>query len=194
VSQYPPEQSDTYVKATTYDYWPYFATDPTKSLIGSWADNSWLSTSGVGGGNTNQRFHIDLGSEKVITRLYYENLHGTGAFTDQGVKSFTFWSSNTEASFLELDYSIDEGWTQMDTEQPYFDEHIAENVPDPKYILVTNSTACRYYGLKFADNYGGSVFMGLRRIELQTGEEEEEKKEPDYYPLFKKKSWGCGKA
>ncbi|GAG67627.1 unnamed protein product, partial [marine sediment metagenome] len=106
-SQYPPAQSDTYVKATTrYDdiyYWAYFATDPTKSLTGTMQGNSWLSAWGV---ITNQRFHIDLGSAKIIKRIYYENEHHNGGGTNVGVENFTFWGSNTEASFLELTYSF----------------------------------------------------------------------------------------
>ncbi|GAI31560.1 unnamed protein product, partial [marine sediment metagenome] len=69
-SQYPPAQSDDHVKATTKldtDTWAYFATDPAKSLTGAYIQTSWISTPG---GNTNQRFHIDLGSGKVIRRIY----------------------------------------------------------------------------------------------------------------------------
>jgi len=169
ISQYPPAQSDTYVKATTKfdtNYWAYYATDPTKSLTGSYAGNSWNSSQGV---YINQRFHIDLGSAKVIKRIYYENTHSSGAQTNRGVQHFTFWGSNTGAgSFDDLVYANDEGWTQLTISQGTFDQHTASDVADPKYITVTNSTAYRYYAFKFADNYGSTETMGVRRIELQT--------------------------
>jgi len=167
-SQYPPAQSDTYVKSTTKystSFWAYFTTDPTKSVTGSWGSNVWISDSST---NTNQRFHIDLGSAKIIKRIYYENAHSSGDYTDAGVKNFTFWGSNTgTGTFDDLVYGNDEGWTQLATSQATFDQHTASDIADPKYITVTNSTAYRYYAFKFADNYG-RVYMGVRRIELQT--------------------------
>lgn len=164
-SQYPPTQSDTYVKATTKsstDYWQYFATDPLKSLTGTMLANSWLGTL------TNQRFHIDLGSSKIIRRIYYENQHHIGDYTNYGAQNFTFWGSNTEASFLELTYATDTGWTELTVSQNTFDRHSEADEADPKYITVTNAIAYRYYALKFADNYGDVNYMGFRRIELQT--------------------------
>jgi hypothetical protein len=167
ISQYPPEQNSTYVKATsTYnpDYYPYFATDPAKSLIDNF-DNlcSWQAGNGEIG---SQRFHIDLGSAKTIKRIYYENCHHCGSITDKGVKNFTFWGSNDPAAFAELTYGVDTGWTEIIPAQSTFDQHVALNQADPKYILVTNTTAYRYYAFKFADNYGGTS-LDVRRIELQ---------------------------
>jgi len=168
-SQYPTQDGD-HVKATTYlnvSYYPYFATDPLKSLTGAYTDNAWIaSTYG------NQRFHMDLGSAKIITRIYYENNHSSGGSTERGVKAFTFWGSNTGVgSFDDLVYANDEGWTQITASQAEFDIHTSVDESDPKYITVTNSTAYRYYAFKFSDNQGGSEaqYMGLRRIELQTG-------------------------
>jgi len=170
-SQYPPEQSDTYVKATTYyssSYYPYYATDPTKSLTGTHVGNSWHSNLQT----TNQRFHIDLGSAKIIKRIYYENMHVDGINTDRGAKDFTFWGSNTGAgTFDDLVYANDEGWTELTCSQNTFDRHSEADEADPKYITVTNSTAYRYYAFKFADNYTDPNYLGVRRIELQTEEE-----------------------
>lgn len=166
-SQYPPAQSDTYVKATTKygtGAWAYFATDPALLLTGPRADNSWMAESLV---CTNQRFHIDLGSAKIIKRIYYENFHHSGGLTNRGVNNFTFWGSNTGAgTFDDLVYGNDEGWTELTVAQNTLDEHTASDVADPKYIIVTNSTAYRYYGFKFADVHGSS-YMGVRRVELQ---------------------------
>lgn len=169
-SQYPTAHSDTYVKATSKvsaSYWPYFATDPALSLTGAASANAWLSDSGQ---YTNQRFHIDLGSAKAITKIYYENYHGTGTGTDYGVKNFTFWGSNSAGSFAELTYGTDTGWTQITgLSQSTFDQHTGSDVADPKYITFSNTTAYRYYAFKFADNYEAvpANFMGFRRVELQ---------------------------
>ena len=166
VSVYPPAHNDTYVKATTKystDYWPYYATDPAKSLTGAYFTNQWLASAGT---VTNQRFHIDLGSATVLTRIYYENSHSSGIDTDTGVQNFTVWGSNDAGSFAELTYATDTGWTQLTTSQSTFDQHTGSNVSDPKYITVTNTTAYRYYAFKFADNYGDTNALGFRRIEL----------------------------
>jgi hypothetical protein len=164
VSQYP-TQDDDHVKSTTkYDtsYWAYYATDPTKSLTGSFANNSWLKLDNA----APSRFHIDLGSAKIITRIYYENNHH---FADPGssAKNFTFWGSNTAGAFTELTYTTDTNWTQLTTSQSTFDQHSAVDAADPKYITVTNTTAYRYYAVKIADSYEYD-YCGLRRIELQT--------------------------
>lgn len=166
-SVYPVAQSDTYVKSTTKydtDYWAYYATDPTKSLTGSAVSNSWAS---VSGSYTNQRFHIDLGSGKMVKRIYYENYQHGGAATDQGSKTFTFWGSNTASNFADLVYANNGTWVQITPAQSTFDQHIAADQTDPKYILVTNTTNYRYYAFKFADGWGSTNIMGLRRVELQ---------------------------
>jgi hypothetical protein len=172
VSQYPPEQSDVYVKATTYyssSFYPYFVTDPTKLLTGAWFSQSWLSGPAT---STNQRFHIDLGSAKIIRRIYYENQHDSGKITNIGVKNFTFWGSNIGAgTFDDLIWGNDGGWTELDVATNVMLEHVALNQADPQYIIVTNSTAYRYYAFKFANNYGEATKMGVRRVELQIEEE-----------------------
>ena len=163
VSVYPPAHSDTYVKATTIystDYWPYYATDPTKSLTGTLVGNGWNASAG-----TNQRVHIDLGSATVVNKNYYENGHASGGLTDEGAQNFTFWGSNTAGSFAELTYATDTGWTQITTSQSTFDRHPDTDTADPKYITATNTTAYRYYAFKFADNWGGTN-IAVRRIEL----------------------------
>lgn len=164
-SQYPPAHNSTYVKATGYasaDLGPENATDPAKSLIGSHSYTAWLDNLQP------NRFHIDLGSAKIITRLYYENYHYFGTLTDRGVKAFTFWGSNTPTAFLELTYAVDTNWTEITPSVTEFDEHQAADSTDPKYITVSNLVAYRYYALKFANNWGSAGFLGFRRIELQT--------------------------
>ncbi len=167
-SQYPPEQSDTYVKATTKfstSYWPYFATDPTKSLTGGRESNEWMAQNAV---ITNQRFHIDLGSAKIIRRIYYENSHTTGTSTTAGAKDFTFWGSNKSTAFATLTYATDTDWTQLTVDKSQFDQHVALDQEDPKYVLVTNTVAYRYYAIKIANNWGNTAYLAIRRFELQT--------------------------
>jgi hypothetical protein len=165
--QYPVAQSDTYVKATSKfdtNYWPYYATDPAKSLTGLAAGNSWLSNNGT---VVNQRFHIDLGSSKIIQRIYYENFHASGLNTDSGVANFTFWGTDSATSFAELTYGTDTGWTQITTATTAFEIHAANDGADPKYITATSSTAYRYYAFKFADGWGAATSIGFRRIGLE---------------------------
>jgi hypothetical protein len=159
-----PTNDANHVKATATqagNYYPYQATDPAKSLTGSWDSNSFHSYPTV----TNIRFHIDLGVAKTITRIYYENDHFSGTETNVGVQNFTFWGSNTAGSFTELTYATDTGWTQIGGALT-FDQHAAANTADPKYITVVNTVPYQYYAFKFADTYGGT-YMGMRRIELQ---------------------------
>lgn len=165
ISQYPPAQNTAYVKATSYQYSPWNATDPAKSVTGSWTNNSWISADGS---YTNQRFHIDLGSAKAITRVYYENGHNsaTGVYT-HGAKAFTLWGSNTAAAFAQLTYATDTNWTQLTTDVSQFAIHPSNDNADPHYVAVTNSTPYRYYAFKFATNWGNGNFTGVRRIELQ---------------------------
>ena len=163
---YPPAHNATYVKATsTYsaNYYPYFATDPAKSLTGTGVGDQWTSNA-----STNQRFHIDLGEAKIIRRLYYENGHVAGEGTNAGCKDFTLWGSNNAAAFAELTYGTDTNWTQLTTAQSSFDQHSAVDAVDPKYILVTNTVAYRYYAIKISTNWGYASYMWLRRIVLMT--------------------------
>lgn len=168
VSVYPLLQGSTCVKSTTVaaggNNEAYMSTDASRSLTGADDTHAWLSVSGT---VTNQRFHIDLGTATIVTKVYYENFHDAGANTDVGVQNFTLWGSNTDASFAETTYATDTGWTELTCSQNTFDQHAASDAVDPKYITVTNTTAYRYYAFKFADNYTDATYMGVRRIELQ---------------------------
>lgn len=169
-SQYPPAQNNTYVTATSWSSNPcppWQATDPAKSLTGGDIDTFWLSDNAP----TNQRFHIDLGEAKVIGRVYYENAHSSGGYTTRGMKTFTFWGSNSATAFATTTYGTDTDWTQLTTSTSEMDQHIAADQADPKYFTVTNTTAYRYYAIKCSVNWGdsgGGGYMGVRRIELQS--------------------------
>jgi hypothetical protein len=107
---YPPSQDATHVKVTsdTSSYRGYYATDPSKSLIGTPVNMAWRADAGSA-----QRFHIDLGSTHVITRIYYENFHWSGASLDEGCKNITVWGSNTASAFADVTYGNDANWTQI---------------------------------------------------------------------------------
>lgn len=167
-SEYPYGYSETYVKATSKigtSYYAHYATDPSKSLTGGISGVCWVSNNQT----TQQRFHIDLGEAKIITRIYYENFHESGGDTNRGIYNCTFWGSNDADSFATLTYATDTGWTQITGSQSTFDQHVAANQVDPKYITLTNTTGYRYYAIKIADCRTGSGYMGVRRIELQSG-------------------------
>ncbi len=167
VSDYPPAQSDTYVKATSkygVSYWPYFATDPAKSLTGASLDNSWLSAAGS---TAQQCLHIDLGIGKTIIDIHYENYHNNGNVTSVvgGAKNFILMGSNDPAAFADTAWANDTGWVEIAS--GVFDIHVALNQADPKVHSVTGAGEYRYYRLKLADNWGHLSYLGLRRIELQ---------------------------
>ena len=96
ISYYPPSDLIS-VRATSNagaSYIPWNSTDPNTSLIGSYSTNQWLSD---GGKKTNQRFHMDLGKQKTITKIYYENGHSSGGATwTLGAQHFTLWGTNTD--------------------------------------------------------------------------------------------------
>lgn len=168
-SVYPPTDPNywTFVKASSEAGAGFYAgicTDPTKALDGVANTNSWRTGDAYG----EWRFHLDLGSGFVIKRIYYENFHNYGYETGTGAKNFTFWGSNDENSFLEMDYAVDDGWTQLTVAQTYFDEHAeGTDASQPGYVLVTNTTEYRYYCVKIVDAWEAENYCGLRRIELQ---------------------------
>jgi len=162
---YPPAHNTTYVKSTTEyssSYAPYLATDPAKSLTGSFTNNSWDTTS-----YSNQRFHIDLGSSKIVRRVYYENGHSSGLYTANGAKTFTMQGSNEAAAFAQLTYATDTDWNALTTAVSQFDQHVALDQADPKYFLVDNTVAYRYYAFKIAITWG-NLELTVRRISLMT--------------------------
>jgi hypothetical protein len=164
---YPPEHTATYVKSTTEfssSYALYKATNPANSLTGGRSGNCWVAANLV---KTNQRLHIDLGEAKIIRQIYYENSHESGTYTNRGANNFTFWGSNEADAFATLTYATDTDWTQLTTAQSTFDQHVALDQADPKFILVTNTTAYRYYAFKIADAHGGTQ-LAIRRLVLMT--------------------------
>jgi hypothetical protein len=134
-------------------------------LIGSVTGNSWICTDGI---KSLRRFNIDLGEGKIIRRVYYENSHSSGLNNTRGVKDFTFQGSHLQDSFDVTTYTVNTGWTDIPTSASQCDIHVASDVSDPKYFLVNNNVAYRYYSFKFINNWGYENNLGIRRIELQT--------------------------
>lgn len=173
-SQYPPAYNDTYVKATsrwTDDegvgeyYYPWLAFNPAISLTGIYPNKSWISANGS---TTNQRIHFNFGSAKIPRRIYYENSHYAGTYTNRGIYQFILQGSNDADAFANLNYEVDTNWTQLTVSQNTFDEHVAADVADPKYINVSGVTGYQYCALKVANARVSEFYMAVRRIELQT--------------------------
>ena len=158
----PSAYSETTVKATSYysTSYPHLAVDPAQPVTGSYT-TSWLSN-----GGTNQRFHIDLSSPKIIQKVYYENSHHFATSTTRGVSGFTMWGSNSAGSFNTTTWASDGGWVQLPTSVSYLQKHLDGDIPDPQYFDVTNDVAYRYYAFKFTNSYADASYMGLRRLHL----------------------------
>lgn len=167
-SRYPSPIDGTTVLATTTQT-PndaYLPVNPSGSLTGTLVGNEWLS---VQFSIANQRFHIDLGTPYSVKRIYLENSHHFGtSFNSRGVRNFTFWGSNNATAFSTLTYGTDTNWTYLGTGS--WNQHALADASDPQYFTLNNNTSSfRYYGFKFADNWGDTNFMAVRRIELQIG-------------------------
>jgi len=167
VSQYPSAYNGTYVPAPSgfaSGYEAYNALNPGKSLVGDAYENS-AKTDVV------FRFHVDLGSAKLIKRLYYENYHDSGASTAYGVKNFVFYGSNDADAFADTSSSTT-NWVEITGSQSYFDQHTDVNEADPKYITLINAVPYRYYRVQGTSTWESSPWdYGIRRLELQTEED-----------------------
>ena len=169
-SQYPPAQTSTYVKSTTkYStyYWPFYATDPTKTLTGNSSGNAWIS----GGvfGDIQGKVSIDLGAPYPISRIYLENYHSTGGTTNIGLKDFEIYGALDDAegaaAFADVTFSGVAGLTLLGLFTAT--QHPALNVVDPQYFIITNPGLYRYYIMRTLTNYGATYLVGFRRVELQ---------------------------
>ena len=162
-SVYPPAHDGTYVKATSIfgaNYYQYFGTDPAKTLTGSAVDNSWADE-GVDAG---QKVNIDLGAAKTVTRVYLENYHHSGGYTDGGVKTFRVYGTSSAVAFANVDYADTTDLVLLGTITAA--AHAAADVADPQYFLLTAPGSYQYYVTRF-DNDNTEVYMGFRRFTLQ---------------------------
>jgi len=167
---YPLDFTTDYVKATSKystSYEAHFACDLTKSLVDAALANCWMANAA-----SNQRFHIDLGSAKIIKRLYYENYHDSGGNVDRGANAFVLMGSNDAGAFADTEYNHDTNWTTLTCSQNTFDVHAESSTPDPKFIDITNNFGYRYIAIKIGSNHGDVDYMGLRRIVVMIAMEE----------------------
>ena len=102
-----------------------------------------------------------------MNSFYVVNRHHSGGDTHVGVKDFTFWGSNSSASFDELTYGTDTGWTQLPTSASYITRHPSTNTESGQTISVTNAATYKYYAFKFANTHGHPNYIGIRFIELR---------------------------
>ena len=156
---YPPAHSDTYVKATSKSstsYWPYYATDPAKSLIGGASSNSWQAPT-----DGSQKFNIDLGDERLIDGVYVENFHASADLVTYGAKDCLLYGTNSSTAFANTTYSNVDDLTLLHSFALAMHPYV--NATDPQYIEWTPTVAYRYYVLRIVNNYGGA-YLGFRRI------------------------------
>lgn len=162
---YPTEYTDTTVKGTSRyssSYGWHHACNPALSLIGAWSGTSWLTPSST---NTNQKLNIDLGQARTVNKIYLEAIHENGSFTNNGIKNFIIYGTNSSAAFDNVTYADTTDLTELGTFVG--SEHIPSNVSDPQYFYFYNTTSYRYYILRCADTVGGtSTYMGIRQVEL----------------------------
>jgi hypothetical protein len=144
-------------------YDPWRACDPSKSLTGLPANNSWSTDLSY---VANQKYNVDLGSACVVRRIYYENYHDSGANTGMGVYQGYFYGTNSSIAFNITIYSDTTDLTLLWSGA--FQSHVLADIADPQYInILGNDTPYRYYVFRFVNNFGDINYMGLRRVELQ---------------------------
>jgi hypothetical protein len=180
-----PSLDGMHVNATHYVFisgLPQYTCDTSKSLDGVWSYNAWITPTypnSITGYSENphinppytignQKFIIDLGSEYIIRRIYYENGHSLGLedSTNTGAKTTIFYGSNDSKAILDIDYVSTNGLVSLWS--GVLEKHSSVDASDPKYISVNSTVPYRYYVFRIADNYGSDQMMCIRRIELQT--------------------------
>jgi len=152
-------------------YYGYYAFDTSKSLINQAANNSWISHAGE---KHEQRIWANLGSQYVITRLYYENYHDsqppnpnwgppstTAGSRYDGAYEGSIWGSNIQPE----SYGTYEGLTKL--WEGEFVIHNNLNASDPQYITLANTTLFQYYTIDVNNNHTGNFGIGFRRLEWQ---------------------------
>lgn len=167
VTRYPTEFSTNTVKATSYfsaNYYPWFALDPIKNLTGTITDHSWATGSGQ---HTNQKFNIDLGTEKIIKRILLHNACHLGtSYTNNGIYNFSVYGTNSVTAFNNTTYATITDLVLLGTFQAR--QHILEDIEDSQYFYLNNNNTYRYYILRVADDFGGGADATvIRHIEFQ---------------------------
>ena len=136
--------------------------DPSRSLTGAWVNNSWLTPMLD---RYDYKFNIDLDSQHVITRIYYENFHDRGGATENGAKTVYFYGSNSYDAFINFEYSNTTDLTLLWNGN--FLKHVRADQADPHYIKIYNTNAYQYYILRILNSWDGNAGIGLRRLVLE---------------------------
>jgi hypothetical protein len=163
-SHYPVAQNGTYVKTTSAisGHDQFLATDPSKSLTGTNEGNQWDTNNQWG----SVKHNIDHGTPFVAARVYIENSHISGGYTNRGVKNILIYGTDSATAFANTTYADTTDLTLLLTIEVA--QHVASNVADPQYFLITgNTTAFRYTVTRVVDSWG-DAYVGLRRIEIQS--------------------------
>lgn len=182
------------------DYKPFYSFDMTKALYGN--DNfpasaqDCLNSASTGNQWKSQfmpvqaqwplKLNVDLGAAYNITRIYYENSHDGGSYTQVGFKDVEIYGSNSISAFNEVRGDIKDGLTllwggtfdrHITTVEGYLDNGVYVprfngDAADPKYITLTNTNSFRYYSFVVYSTYDVSTtsamgYIGVRRLELQ---------------------------
>ena len=166
-ANYPPAQSSTYVKASSYigGFDPFYATDPALSLTGDCTGTSWLS-----GTTAVQKIVVDFGSAVAFDRLYLDNYHHYGGYTTRGIYQYRLYGSNSSEALTRYANSTD--LTDLTLIGSYTAaEHVASDTSDPQFFVLDGNDY-QYAVLIIDANFGG-VYHGIRHFEIQSEDAEE---------------------
>jgi len=168
-SHYPPSSNDTHVKATDTlagGYYPYQATDPSKSLTGVSTNNAWVAANNI----PTKKFCIDHGSAFVAARVYLENYHYQGLYGTSGIKTFRVYGTNSATAFANI--ASPDDLTDLTLLGEFVaSQHVSSDTVDPQYFLITgNTTAYRYTVIRLLDYFSGGSYLAFRRIEIQSAD------------------------
>lgn len=162
---HPVEHTAAYVKATSSypNNQPYWGTNPTVSLINAMVpDCGWQS----GGETGNMKYNISHGRPVCVTRIYIENSHVSGGYTTRGVRYMTVYGTNSATAFANTTYADLTDLTVISGGTLEIAQHVASNVPDPKYYTIPNTQYFLYTVIRIASSWGDS-YVGFRRIAMQ---------------------------
>lgn len=172
LKRYPPEQSSTYVKATSYynsTYYPHYATDPSTSYIGNANEHSWITSDGA----LPQKLNVDLGEALDITRVDIDNYHHNGGGVTEGVKDVKFYGTNSSTAFNNTTGTDTTDLTLLDTW--VVAAHTEVDEKDTQEFTLASGTSYRYYVFIIESNYmspATATYYGIRRIQFHTSQDE----------------------
>nr|WP_284152028.1 hypothetical protein [Desulfofustis limnaeus] len=108
---------------------------------------------------------LDLGEAVIPARIYLENGHNGGSYTDTGVKDFEVYGTNNATAFANTAYANTDSLSLLGSFTAA--RHVGSDVSDPQYFLISTTTAYRYIVFRFANNYNSSKNINVRHIEVQ---------------------------